>query len=153
LEDHEVIWKRWLAATTGVFALAASAIAVAYASMGLEDFNNPAVPFRLALMGSLSMWSMALALFFGALRFLRFARSGRSTMGKRWVRASILGLGLFFPGFVFSLPITLFWANHHWAGEAQSELPAVEISLYIGIAASVICFVNLIKRKPPNNTE
>jgi hypothetical protein len=119
-----MIWKRILTATVGVVALAGSAIATIYAAMALEDFRNPAVPFRLSLLGNLFMWSIALALLFGAIRFLRFAWSGRSTASKPWVRALVLGAGFFFPGFVFSLPLTLLWANHHWAGEAQSDLPA-----------------------------
>ena len=145
-----MIWKRILAGTVAVVALAASAVAAIYAAMALEDFRNPAVPFRFALAGSLIMWSIALALFFAAIRFLRFAWSGRNTASKQWVRALVLGAGFFFPGFVFSLPLTLLWANHHWAGEAQSELPAFEVSFYIGIAASLICFITLLNRKPRN---
>ncbi len=146
-----MVWKRVLVASVGIVALAASAVAAIYAHMAFDDFKNPAVPFRLALLGNLVMWSIAVALLLGAIRFLRFGWSGKSTTGKPWVRALVVGMGFFFPGFVFSLPLTLFWANHHWAGEAQSELPAFEVSFYIGIAASLTCFVTLLKRGKPKS--
>ena len=141
-----MVGKRVLAASVGIVALGASAVAAIYAHMALDDFKNPAVPFGLALLGNLVMWSIAVALLLGAIRFLRFGWSGKSTTSKPWVRALIVGTGFFFPGFVFSLPLTMFWANHRWAGEAQSELPAFEASFYIGIVASLICFVTLFKR-------
>jgi hypothetical protein len=146
-----VVWKRILVAAVGFVALAASALAAIYAHMALDDFKNPAVPFRFAVVGNLVMWSIAFALLLGAVHFLRFGWSGRNTASKPWLRAVVLGAGFFFPGFVFSLPLTLFWANHHWAGEAQSELPALEVSFYIGIAAALICFLTLLKRGKPKN--
>jgi hypothetical protein len=144
-----VVWKRMLVAAVGIVALAASAIAAIYAHMALGDFKNPAVPFRFALLGNLVMWSTVVTLLLGGFRFLRFGWSGKNTASKPWVMALVMGAGFFFPGFVSSLPLTLFWANHHWAGKAQSELPAFEVSFYIGIATSLVCFVALLKRGKP----
>jgi uncharacterized membrane protein YidH (DUF202 family) len=45
------------------------------------------------------------------------------------------------------LPLTLLWADHKWAGEAQSSLPAMEVSFYIGIAVAVFCCIVLLKRQ------
>jgi hypothetical protein len=93
------------------------------------------------------MWSIAAALIGLGIRFLRFAWLGSSSTSDGWVRAVLLGVGFFFPGFIFSLPLTLLWANHRWPGEAQSDLPAIEVSLYIGVAAAVICCIVLLKRR------
>jgi hypothetical protein len=35
------------------------------------------------------------------------------------------GIAFFFPGFLFSLPVTCTWANHYYAGEAQAPLGAI----------------------------
>ena len=63
---------------------------------------------------------------------------------RRRPRAIILGIGFFFPGFVFSLPFTYIWADWKWPGDGQSPLGAIVVSFWIGwIAAAVTCVVLL----------
>ncbi len=69
----------------------------------------------------------------------------RALRRARW-RAIITGILFFFPGFVFSLPVTCTWANHHWAGEAQASLGAIFPSFIIGVLAAIGCTVYLLKR-------
>jgi hypothetical protein len=126
-----VIWKRTIAATVGVSAVLVSAIAFAYAILVWEDFKDPAVPLRFAVFENLIVWSIAVIILGVGVRFLRFAWSGRSRTTSYWMRVVLLGIGLFFLGFIASLPFTFLWANHKWAGEAQGSLPAIEVSFYI----------------------
>lgn len=62
------------------------------------------------------------------------------------VRAVITGVAFFFPGFLFSLPVTCEWANHHYAGEAQAPLGAIGPSLIIGFVAAIWCTRHLLKK-------
>lgn len=141
------MWKRAIAAIVGLVAAVAALIACVYAIQGSEDFENPGVPFRFAVLGTFLMCSIALGLVGFAFRFLRFAFSGKAPIIHDAFRTLLLGAGCFFPGFIFSLPLTLFWADHHWAGEAQSSLPALEVSVYVGIGAALAGFIALYKRR------
>jgi hypothetical protein len=60
--------------------------------------------------------------------------------------AVLLGGGFFFPGFIFSLPLTIIWARHTWPGDGQSDLAAMQVSCYIGVAAAIVCCVVLLKK-------
>jgi hypothetical protein len=143
--------KRMVAAVVGVIAVFAGLVTLAYAIEAIQDFRNPAVPVRLAILGEFIMCSMALAALTIAMRLLRFSFSGRSDRSNSWVRPVLLGSGFFFPGFVFSLPLTLLWARHTWPGDGQSVLAALEVSFYIGLAAATTCCVVLLKKRnvPP----
>jgi purine-cytosine permease-like protein len=70
---------------------------------------------------------------------------GPSLRRKR-VRAVITGIAFFFPGFIFSLPVTCTWANHHWAGEAQASLGAIGPSFVIGVLAAIACTIYLLMK-------
>ena len=141
------MWKRAIAAIVGLLATASGVITCGLAIQALEDFSNPAVPFRIASLGTFFTWAVALGLLGLAFRFLRFALSGKAPLIDDSFRTLLLGAGCFFPGFVFSLPLTLFWAEHHWAGKAQSSLPAMEVSVYVGISAAVVGCIVLFKRR------
>jgi len=62
------------------------------------------------------------------------------------IRAIITGIAFFFPGFLFSLPVTCTWANHYYAGEAQAPLGAIFPSFIIGVIAAVACTIYLLKK-------
>jgi hypothetical protein len=62
------------------------------------------------------------------------------------LRAIITGIAFFFPGFIFSLPITCTWANHHWAGEAQASLGAIFPSFVIGVLSAIACTIYLLMK-------
>jgi hypothetical protein len=65
------------------------------------------------------------------------------------VGAVVTGVLFFFPGFVFSLPITTFWAVHYYAGEAQAVLGGLFPSFIIGIVAAVACTIHLLRKPNP----
>jgi hypothetical protein len=138
--------KRIIGSTVGLTAVLAGLIALAYAIEGIEDFRNPAVPFRLFVASELVMCSMAFAGLGIGIQLLRFGWNGRSTGRSSWVRPVLLGIGCFFPGFVFSMPLTLLWARHTWPGDGQSYLAAMEVSCYVGVGAAIICSILLMKK-------
>jgi hypothetical protein len=139
--------KRILGLSVGAIAVFAGLLALAWAIEGIGDFRNPAVPFRLVVAGELVMCAMAFAALGTGIRLLRFGWSGRSGRSSSWVRPVLLGIGFFFPGFVFSLPLTLLWARHTWPGDGHSYLTAMEVSFYIGFGAAIICCIVLFKKR------
>jgi hypothetical protein len=58
----------------------------------------------------------------------------------------LLGIGFFFPAFVFSIPFTMIWASYEWPGDGQASLGAMVVSFCIGIVGAVICCIVLVKR-------
>ncbi len=66
-----------------------------------------------------------------------------SLLGRR-IRAVITGLAFFFPGFLFSFPITCTWAKHYYAGEAQGPLGAIFPSFTIGVLSAIGCTIYLL---------
>jgi hypothetical protein len=139
--------KRIVSSILGAIGLFAGLIAGVFTIEGAQDFTNPAVPFRLAVLGELLMCSMSLAALIIGVRFLRFAWRGRNDRSSSWLKTALLGFGCFFPGVLFSLPLTIFWARYTWPGDGQAVLAAIEVSLYIGIAAAIICSAVLFKKR------
>jgi hypothetical protein len=138
--------KRIIAAILGAIAVFASLIPFGYAFEIFRDFKNPDVSFRVTVLGGLLISSIALTALIIGIRFLRFAGSGRDDRSSSWVRPLLLGVGSFFPGFLFSLPLTILWANHTWPGDGQSVFAAIEVSVYVGLATAVICSILLWKK-------
>jgi hypothetical protein len=138
--------KRILGITVGLAAVFAGLIALGYTIEAVGDFRNPTVPLRLSIGGELIMCSMAFAAFVIGIRLLQFGWSDRSGGRSSWARPVLLGFGCFFPGFVFSLPLTVLWARHTWPGDGQNFLSAMEVSFYIGVGAGIICCIVLVKK-------
>jgi hypothetical protein len=63
------------------------------------------------------------------------------------MRPMLLGIGFFFPGFVFSLPLTILWARLTWPSDGQSDLAAMQVSLYIGLTAAIVCTIVLLRKR------
>jgi hypothetical protein len=61
-------------------------------------------------------------------------------------RAVLTGIAFFFPGFIFSLPVTCTWADRHYAGEAQATLGAIAPSIAIGVLSAIGCTIYLIRK-------
>lgn len=140
--------KRIVASIVGLVAVFVSLIACVFAIEATRDvLKNPAVFSCFDVFGFLTMWSMALAGFWLGIRFLRFAWSGRSKPISGWLRSILLGVLFFFPGFIFSLPLTILWATYTWPGDGQSVFAAMQVSLYIGVAAAIVCCVVLLKKR------
>jgi|SRR5580704_2471871 uncharacterized membrane protein len=138
--------KRVAASLLGVLAIVAGLVAFVYAFRGTEDFRNPTVAFRFVVIGELIMFSMAVAALWVGIWLLRFAWSGGSGLSSSWVRPAMLGIGCFFPGCIFSLPLTVLWANHTWPGDSQSVFAAMEASFYVGIGTAIICCIAFLKK-------
>jgi hypothetical protein len=138
--------KRIAASLLGVLAIVAGLVAFVYAFQGTEDFRNPTVPFRFVVIGELLMFSMAAAALWVGIRLLRFAWSGGSGPSSSRVRPALLGIGCFFPGCIFSLPLTVLWAYHRWPGGGQSVFAATEASFYVGVGTAIICCIAFLKK-------
>jgi uncharacterized integral membrane protein len=65
---------------------------------------------------------------------------------KARLRAIFTGIAFFFPGFVFSLPVTCTWARHYYAGEAQAPLGAIFPSFIVGVLAAIASTIYLLMR-------
>jgi hypothetical protein len=73
----------------------------------------------------------------------------KSTQTRLWlarIRAVAIGILFFFPAFALSLVLTVPWANHHWAGEAQSSLGAIGPSFWTGVVVALVCWIWRLKR-------
>ena len=140
--------KRIIAAIIGTLAIAAGIVACGFGYEAAWDFRSPEASFWSNAFGTLLMGTMAFGGFVLGIRLLRLARSGVSQPLTGTVSAIFLGLACFFPGFVFSLPVTILWARHKWPGDGQSDLGALGISCLIGVAAAVVgCAVLLNRRR------
>ena len=138
--------KRAFAGTLGLLAMIAGCGAALYAIQACKDFKNPYVNFWGTAFGVLVMCSMAFAGLAIGLRLLDFASTGRENPIHGWMTPVLLGIGTFLPGFVFSLPLTLFCANRIWRSDRQAPDIALEISLGIGIASAVLCTAWMLKK-------
>jgi len=138
--------KRIAASILGVLAIIAGLVAFLYAFEGTQDFRNPTVPFKLVVIGELVMFSMSLAALWVGVRLLQYALSGRSGPGNTWVRPVFLGLGCFFPSFVFSFPLAALWASHTWRDKDRGLVAALETSFYIGVGTALICSIAFLKK-------
>ena len=58
----------------------------------------------------------------------------------------LIGSTLFFPAFVLSLPVTMIWAKHLYAGDAQGPLGGIGISFLFGIAIAVLGSIHRVRK-------
>ena len=153
------MFKRTIAAAIGLLAILAGVVAVLLFFGFLADTfqdprNNPlkiAIPVDLAI---LLMGCCAIAL--GA-KFISCGWDDPIDWRSSWVRPILLGLGLFFPGLVFSIPLGAFLSSRFWPGD--NDGPFV-ISAWIGVATALISSATLLTKHylarrnripPPNN--
>jgi hypothetical protein len=137
--------KRILAASVGFIAVFAGIVAC-YNAVEATAGINLATSFWFAAVWLLVEWSVTLAVLILGLRFLRFAWTNKSESRTGWMKAVLLGIGFFFPGFVFSYPFTLIWAWYTRHGD-ESAPAAMQVSCYVGIAAAIVCCVVLLKKR------
>jgi len=127
--------KRIVLGILGAIAAFGSLLPLVYAFEIFKDFKNPEISFWPNVLGELLKCSIALVGLWIGIRFLRFAGSGRTKEGSSLARPILLGIGSFFPAFVFSLPITILWVNRSWPGDDGKVDLALETSGCIGVAA------------------
>ncbi len=132
--------KRTLAGILGALSIIAGSV-ILYGTA-----RDVAAPSWLGLVMGFIGVNAGISMLIIAVRYIRFAYSGTLS----WVplaKLYLLGVGCFFPAFVFSIPFTMLWANHTWPGDGQSSFAGGAVSLCIGVIASVVCWVvSLIRR-------
>jgi|SRR5215470_2883711 len=126
--------KRIIAGALGTIAVLASFLPLWYA---FADYKSPNL-------GQLVMCSLAIPALWIGVRFLRFAVSGRGPQNNNLVKSVLLGIGFFFPGFVFSLPLTILLVSD--TRHEKSFLAAVGFSICIGVAAAVVCAIVSVRK-------
>jgi hypothetical protein len=125
----------------------ASLLPLGYAYEILRDLHNPDVPVReTVLVGSL-MSFIALTGFVLGIRFLLFAFGHHANRTSGWAKPLFLGAAFFFSGFVFSLSLTILLAKRIWPSDDGKLDLAMEVSVFIGVAAAVICSVVLFRKR------
>jgi hypothetical protein len=100
----------------GTIAVGTSLLPLGFAFEIFKDFKNPDVAFWPNVLGELFMCSLAVGGLSIGIHFLRFAASDRTRQTDSWVKSTLLGIGFFFPGFVFSLLLTILLATRTWPG-------------------------------------
>jgi hypothetical protein len=144
--------KRIIAGILGTLGAFGSLLAVGYAFELSKDFGTPGVSFWPPAIGEILICAMALTGMWIGLRFLRFAASGVSQQSDNWVKPLLLGMGSFFPAFVFSFPINVLWIMQTWPRDNGKLDLAFEISACVGIATSVICTMVLSRKRVLGHT-
>jgi hypothetical protein len=74
--------------------------------------------------------------------------SGDESYLSFWATLGAIARGLLFfvPGVLLSLPITIPWSKHYWAGDGQAVLGGMMVSVYIGIISAVGGCIYMIQR-------
>jgi len=139
--------KRIVLGIFGATAAFGSFLPLGYAFEIFKDFNNPDTSFWPNVLGVVLMCSIALPGFWLGMRFLGFALTGRSEQTNSVAKPILLGIGSFFPGFVFSLPITILWVSRKWPGDNGKIGLAFKASASVGVAAAIICTVLLLRKR------
>jgi len=107
--------KRVVLGILGTIVAFGSVLPLGYAFEIFEDFGNPHIAFWPNVVGTLLMCSIALPGMWTGIRCLGFASSGESKHSNSLAEPILLGIGCFFPGFIFSLPISILWVSRIWA--------------------------------------
>lgn len=139
--------KRIISGILGAIALFGSLLPLGYAFEIFKDFENPAVPFWSNVLGTLVMGAIAVTGLSIGIYFLRFASSGHESRNNSWIKPVLLGVGSFFPGFVFSLPLTIVWVERKWPGDDTKLDLTFEASACIGVAVAIICTIVLLRKR------
>src|SRR6266436_1035208 len=139
--------KRIISGILGAIALFGSLLPLGYAFEIFKDFKNPAVSFWPNVLGTFVMGAIAVAGLSIGIYFLRFASSGHESPNFSWIKPVLLGVGSFFPGFVFSLPLTIVWVERKWPGDDTKLDLTFEASACIGAAVAIICTIVLLRKR------
>ena len=142
--------RRILAGFLGILAVLAGTIALSYAIMVADDFRNPQVSFWSATAGTTITWLLTIGAFWMAIYFLKYSFTGTPFRLNRWVRAISLGALSFFPGFMFSIPLTLLFVEHRWPGDTKAEDFAFLISGLVGVVLGVVVGMVLMWKSRPS---
>jgi hypothetical protein len=139
--------KRISAALIGLLGILAGFYACGLTFEVTKDFPSHEVSVWKELVGILLVGSVAFGGLTLGIRFLRFALVGQSPRCDGRFAVALLGLGCFFPGFIFSFPLCMLWAVHQ-VDENSAELTALGISLSVGVMAAIAGCALLLRERP-----
>jgi hypothetical protein len=138
--------KRILSGILGTFAIFAGLSAAGYALQGAGDFTSFPGQFWLDLAGEVIMCLMAFVAFGIGTRFLVFTATRHESRNPISLKLVLCGAGMFFPGFLLSLPLALFCADHVWRNNRQASDMALLICLGGGLTSATACTAWMLKR-------
>src|SRR5579863_700910 len=144
--------KRVIAGILGAMAVFASLLPLGYTYEILRDLHNPDVPVRETVLGGALMSLIALTGFVLGIRFLLFAFGHHADRTSSWAKPLFLEAAFFFPGSVFSLPLTILLAKRIWPSDDGKLDLAMEVSVFIGVVAAVICSTVLFRKRDIKRT-
>lgn len=139
--------KRIISGILSAIVLFGSLLPLGAAFEIFKDFKNPDVPFWPNVLGTFVMGAIAVAGLSIGICFLRFASSGHESPNHSWAKPVLLGVGSFFPGFVFSLPLTIVWTERDWPGDDAKLDLTFGVSACIGIAVAIVCTIVLLRKR------
>ena len=106
--------KRTISAIMGLLAILAALAAIGYAVELFDDFRTLPGQFWFDVAAE-GVWCLMGFVAFGiAIRLLVFAATGHEGRNPFFLKLVLWGAGMFFPGFLFSVPLTLFCASRIW---------------------------------------
>ena len=85
-----------------------------------------------------------------------FENMDSTTPEKYWLlwaslMAITLGVGCFFLALFLSLPVTIPWSKHYWAGDGQAVLGGMGVSFMFGIASAAAAASYMMRRATQRN--
>jgi hypothetical protein len=132
-----------LGTAAGALAILGGVYASLLALKASEDFRNPAAGFWPTILGETIVCAAAFVGFGIGIRFLYFGWTGHDKKKPAWMRPALISIGLFFPGFIISLPLAFLCATRVW-GNPDIALP---ISIGVGLISSSVCVCLYAKRQ------
>jgi hypothetical protein len=118
--------KRTISAIMGLLAILAALAAAGYAVELFDDFRTFREQFWLDLAAE-AVWCLMGFVAFGiALRLLVFAATRHEGRNPLLLKLMLWGAGMFFPGFIFTVPLTVFCASRIW-GWNDRQTPDVAL--------------------------
>jgi hypothetical protein len=139
--------RRIFSVIVGILAIFAGLYACGMTYEVAREFGSSSDHAWLQVVGIIVVGSIA----FGGLtlgtRFVWFALEGKIPAFDGRIASALLGLGCFFPGFIFSFPVVMLcWAVHQANLDHAAEI-ALSISFSVGVTSAIVGCVLLFKRR------
>lgn len=141
------MYKRPIAGILGCIAVIGSFWPAVDALEMFKEIGSPQGSFWPDLAGGILMASIGVGVVWLGIRQLRFALTGTIKESNGWVKPVFLGIGFFIPGFVFSFPVTALFVTHIWPRDEGNLDLAAGSSVCVGVLASVICALLLLRKR------
>jgi hypothetical protein len=141
--------KRIIAGILGALAIFGSLLPLVYAFEIFKDIGSPDAPFWPTILLVIFLCLLALVGVWIGVRFLLYALTDVSQPKNTLIRPVLLGIGLFFPGFLFSYLIfisTLSVIRIRSLADISIEL-IFAVSACVGVATTIISTVLLLRHR------